>query len=29
MTENEIKEIYQNAAGATDRAFQKALEVLK
>ena len=29
MTENEIKEIYQNADGATDRAFQKALEILK
>ena len=29
MTENEIKEIYQNAAEATDRAFQKALEVLR
>ena len=29
MTENEIRGIYQNAAGATDRAFQKALEILK
>ena len=29
MTENEIKGIYQNAAGATDRAFLKALDVLR
>lgn len=29
MTESEIKGIYQNAAGTTDRAFQKALEVLR